>query len=172
MGNGGPGFRTPLLADGFANSAQSEGINRPSISNQFQDLYSPRGTRHSQPTPHGTKDFFAVSLVGLLSACGSSSPSPSAPSTPTTAAVSIPVGARTLGTSSYAPNPITVTSGTTITWTNNDTIAHTSTSDTAGVFASGSIPAGGTFTFTAQTKGTFPYHCTFHSGMVGTLVVQ
>ncbi len=113
----------------------------------------------------------ALTLVALLSACGSSS-SPAAPSTPSPVSVSIPVGARTLGANSYVPNPITVTTGTTITWTNNDTISHTSTSDTAGGFDSGTIAAGGKFSFTPQTKGTVTYHCTFHAGMVGTIVVQ
>jgi len=71
------------------------------------------------------------------------------------------------------PNPITITSGSSITWTNTDTIAHTSTSTDAGAaFDSGSIAAGAKFSFTFQNKGTFAYHCTFHAGMVGTIVVQ
>jgi plastocyanin len=111
-------------------------------------------------------------LVCAISACGSSTSSPS-PVTSAAAAVSIPVGARTLGTSSYVPNPMTITSGSTITWTNTDTIAHTSTSTDAGAaFDSGSIAAGAKFSFTFQNKGTFAYHCTFHAGMVGTIVVQ
>ena len=111
----------------------------------------------------------------LSAGCGSSSSSPAAPSggtTPSSLAVAIPIGARSLGTSAYAPNPITIVSGTTVTWTNNDTIAHTSTSDTGGVFDSASIPAGGRFSFTFQNKGTLTYHCTFHAGMVGTITVQ
>ncbi|MGI8612722.1 MAG: cupredoxin domain-containing protein [Nocardioidaceae bacterium] len=32
---------------------------------------------------------------------------------------------------------------------------------------------GGTATFTAPTKpGSYPYHCTYHSSMHGTLVVK
>lgn len=114
----------------------------------------------------------AVLALGL-SACGSSS-SPSSPSpAPSGGAnsVSVPVNASTLGSSAYAPNPITVTSGTTVTWTNNDSIAHTSTSD-GGAWDSGSIAAGGHFSFTFQNKGNFAYHCTIHPGMIGTVVVQ
>jgi plastocyanin len=114
--------------------------------------------------------FFAAVL---LSGCGgSSSPSSPSPTGTAAAAVSIPVGAQNLGTSGYAPNPLTIASGTTVTWTNTDTTAHTSTSDSPGVFSSGTIAAGGKFSFTFQNKGTFAYHCTFHSGMVGTVVVQ
>ena len=114
-----------------------------------------------------------AALVIGLSACGSSS-SPSSPSpAPPSGAnnVSIPVSASTLGTSAYAPNPFTVSAGTTVTWTNNDSIPHTSTSN-SGAWDSGSIAAGGHFSFTFQTKGTFTYHCTIHPGMIGTLVVQ
>jgi len=108
--------------------------------------------------------------LGTASACGSSS-TPAAPTVAPTAAVSIPVGARTLGLASYVPNPITVSAGTVVTWTNTDAIAHTTTSD-SGVFDSGIIAAGGKFSMTFSTKGSFPYHCTFHQGMVGTVVVQ
>jgi plastocyanin len=114
-----------------------------------------------------------LALAGFVSAC---SDSPSGPSTnsggSTGTAVSITSGATTRGANAYAPNPVTITSGTTVTWTNNDSIAHTSTSDTSGMFDSGSIPAGGKFSFTFQNKGTVTYHCTFHAGMVGTIVIQ
>jgi plastocyanin len=116
---------------------------------------------------------FALALAGFASACSSS---PSGPSTggggSTGTAVSITSGATTRGANAYAPNPVTIASGTTVTWTNNDSVAHTSTSDTSGVFDSGSIAAGGKFSFTFQNKGTLTYHCTFHAGMVGTIVVQ
>ena len=111
-------------------------------------------------------------LILLASACGSSNTTTTPSPTPTAVPVSIPVGARSSsGTAGFAPNPITVSVGTPVTWTNNDTIAHDVASDT-GVWNSNSMNAGATFTFTFQTKGTFPYHCTIHSGMVGTVTVQ
>jgi len=111
-----------------------------------------------------------VMLAALVAGCGSSS-SPSSPS-PMGMTVTIPVGARSLGTGGYAPNPVTVAAGTTITWTNTDSIAHTATSDTPGLFDSGSIAPGGMFSTTLQSRGTVTYKCTFHAGMVGTIVVQ
>jgi plastocyanin len=109
-----------------------------------------------------------VLLTVATAACGSKTPT--TPS-PTPMSVSIPVGARTLGANSFVPNPVTVTMGSTVTWTNNDTIGHNTISD-SGVWTSPLIPAGGTFAFTFQSKGTFPYKCTLHQGMVGTVVVQ
>jgi plastocyanin len=113
----------------------------------------------------------------MMAACGGSnhspaaSPSPMPSPTPTANNVSIPVGARTLGSAAYVPNPVMITVGSTVTWTNNDTIPHTSTSDN-GVFDSGNMAAGAKFSFTFNTRGTFPYHCTFHPGMVASVVVQ
>ena len=121
-------------------------------------------------------DVRRIILCGLaifVTACGSAkSPVAASSTTPAGVAVSIPVGARSSsGTAGFAPNPITVGVGTTVTWTNNDTIAHDVASDT-GVWNSNSMAAGAQFSFTFQTKGTFPYHCTVHSGMVGTVTVQ
>lgn len=119
-----------------------------------------------------------ATALALSIACSSSSSSPSAPSPsspPATggpsSSVAIPSGAATLGTRAYAPDDLTVATGTTVTWTNNDSIAHTSTSDGSG-WNSGVIPPGGQFSSTFQTPGTFSYRCTIHPGMVGTVVVR
>jgi plastocyanin len=71
----------------------------------------------------------------------------------------------------FQPATLTVTVGTTVTWTNKDTAAHTVTSDT-GVFDSGNMPNGATYSFTFNQAGTFPYHCNYHSNMHGMVVVQ
>ena len=75
-----------------------------------------------------------------------------------------------LGTA-YSPSTITVTAGTTITWTNKDVVAHTATSDT-GLFDSGSISNNGTYSHMFSTAGTFPYKCTFHTSMTATVIVN
>ena len=87
------------------------------------------------------------------------------------AAVSIVNNASSLTTNAYAPNPIDVAAGTTVTWTNNDTKTHDSTA-TDGSWGSGAIAPGGQFSRTFSTAGSFPYHCTLHPGMVGTVVVR
>ena len=58
-----------------------------------------------------------------------------------------------------------------MTWTNNDPVAHTVTSDN-GVFASGNLSPGATFSYTFNTAGTYSYHCSIHTYMVGTVAVQ
>ena len=123
-----------------------------------------------------------VSLLLMFAiACGgdssspSTSPSPMPSPAPTpggpSSSVAIPPGALSLGNRAYAPDELTVAVGTTVTWMNTDSIAHTSTSDVTG-WNSGTLAPGGQFSFAFQTAGTFPYHCTIHPGMVGTVVVR
>jgi plastocyanin len=71
----------------------------------------------------------------------------------------------------FSPATITITAGTTVTWTNNDSTAHTITSDT-GAFDSGNIANGKTYTHTFSQAGTFAYHCAIHSSMKATVIVQ
>ena len=77
----------------------------------------------------------------------------------------------TMANVAFGPASITVSVGTTITWQNNDGINHTSTSDT-GVWDTGTIPPGGSKTTMFSTAGTFPYHCTVHPMMTGTVIVK
>ena len=87
--------------------------------------------------------------------------------------VSIPVHADKRGAQGYQPNPIVVTAGATVTWTNHDSIWHTVTSDDENLFGSEPIPARGTFTHTFTTPGTFPYHCAIPGHqMTGVVVVE
>src|SRR5499426_408114 len=71
-------------------------------------------------------------------------PSPATPSASGSSAVSIPVGASVLGTAAFAPDDLIVDAGTTVTWTNTDSVAHTSTSDASG-WDSGIVAPGGHF---------------------------
>ena len=123
----------------------------------------------------------AAIALALCTACGGSyssspaSPSPTPSPSPSPGGTSTPVtiqrGAERLADRAYAPDDLTVTTGTTVTWTNIDTVAHTSTANTNG-WNSGIVMPGDHFSFTFQTPGTFAYHCAIHPGMIGTVVVQ
>ena len=126
--------------------------------------------------------FITLSTVILVSCGGGSSapttptptptaPTPTPPATSISATVSIPVGAASLGSRAYVASPVTIAPGGTVRWTNDDTIAHTTTSNSA-VWNSGNVSPGGHFDVTFPAAGTFPYHCTIHPGMIGTVVVQ
>ena len=74
----------------------------------------------------------------------------------------------------FSPDTITVVIGknNTVFWTNDDAAPHTATSDTAGIFDSGTLNSGDTFQFTFTTPGTYTYHCNFHPWMQGTIIVK
>lgn len=72
---------------------------------------------------------------------------------------------------SFTPASITVAVNSTIKWTNKDAVVHTATSNN-GVFDSGSISEGGTYSYHFSTPGTYSYHCTPHPHMTGTIIVQ
>ena len=71
----------------------------------------------------------------------------------------------------FNPATITVQANTTIKWTNKDGVAHTVTSD-SGLFDSGSISNGGTYSHTFTTPGTYFYHCTPHPSMTASVTVN
>ena len=71
----------------------------------------------------------------------------------------------------YRPATITVKAGSTITVKNQDSATHTVTADN-NAFDTGNISGGASKTMTApSTPGSFPYHCTIHPFMHGTLTV-
>ena len=71
----------------------------------------------------------------------------------------------------FAPDELTVAVGSEVTWVNNDTVAHTATSDD-DVFDSGNLDEGQEFSFTFDEAGTFPYFCQVHPTMRGTIIVE
>ncbi len=77
----------------------------------------------------------------------------------------------------FAPNPLTVTPGTTVTWKNTDNAVHyvcsgKVTDDQCGtVFEGDGIKPGKTFQFTFANAGTFDYFCSVHPWMTGQVIV-
>ncbi|SRR5712691_787274 len=87
-----------------------------------------------------------------------------------------------IANTAYAPSSITVKAGTTVTWTNDDGVTHSVTSD-AGTFAGGDLSgtmmdpyggmtAGGSLKVTFTTAGTYDYHCNYHAAMHGMVTVS
>jgi plastocyanin len=68
--------------------------------------------------------------------------------------------------SHFSPHRIIAVTDDSVRWTNNDAIPHTVTP-----FFSGNLMPGTPQTWVFNTQGTFPYECTFHYGMTGTVAV-
>lgn len=71
----------------------------------------------------------------------------------------------------FTPDTVQIHAGDSVTWTNNDAVTHTVTSDDAA-FDSGNIAPGETFALDFQTAGTYTYHCDIHTSMTGTVTVE
>ncbi len=80
----------------------------------------------------------------------------------------------------FNPPELTVNTGTTVTWTNQDQTAHTVTSDSFGStstpaaeqFTSPPLNPGQSFHHTFDTPGTYKYHCDIHQYLKGEVVVK
>jgi plastocyanin len=94
--------------------------------------------------------------------------------------VSLPQGSSTPGCETtnacYVPYSIKVPVGTTVTWTNDDSAAHTVTSGKEstpdGVFDSSLFLSGKTFSFTFEEAGEYQYFCMVHPWMKGLVTVE
>ena len=85
---------------------------------------------------------------------------------------SVPPNSVVIQNFAFSPNSLTVKVGTTVTWINQDSTTHTITSDNGAFQSSGDINSGSNYTFTFSKAGTYPYHCSIHPNMKGTIVVQ
>ncbi|MEX0662763.1 MAG: plastocyanin/azurin family copper-binding protein [Balneolaceae bacterium] len=76
---------------------------------------------------------------------------------------------------SFSPSTLEVEVGTTVTWENQSDLIHTVTSGSDrtadGLFDSGNLSEGQTFSYTFDEVGTFDYFCIPHEGMTGTITV-
>lgn len=71
----------------------------------------------------------------------------------------------------FSPQDVEVLSGDTINWSNTSTRAHTVTADDGSSFASPRLDPGDSFSHDFTAVGTFPYHCTIHPEITGTVLV-
>ncbi len=72
---------------------------------------------------------------------------------------------------SFGPVLLTVAPGTTVTWTNRDDIPHTVVADDK-TFKSKTLDTDEKFSYTFDKAGTYPYFCSIHPHMTGTIVVR
>jgi plastocyanin len=132
-----------------------------------------------------TAAFTTAALISLAGCGGSSgdsakSPASTSPSvTTSTSSTHATHGAKPASASAVITikdygfkGPASVKPGASITIKNEDTVNHTVTADSGGAFDV-TVNAGSSAKLTAPSKpGSYPYHCSFHAEMHGTLVVK
>ena len=78
---------------------------------------------------------------------------------------------------SFNPDTVTITAGTTVTWTNYDPVHHQVSSQGSGIsapgtiFMSDSLGKGDSYSFTFTTPGVYPYFDSIYRSMLGTITV-
>ena len=117
--------------------------------------------------------FVLMSVVSMIAIA----PSAFADVTVTNAAGSSTPGCEDTADGCFIPSTVTIEVGETVTWENNDTAAHTASGGSAedgltGPWDSSLIMAGGSYSYTADTAGTFDYFCMVHPWMAGTVIVE
>jgi plastocyanin len=128
-----------------------------------------------------------TAALGVLGGCGSTSSAGTAATSSGSAmdsSVMSSMGAPATGASASSAAvvihiskfayqvPGSVSPGATVTVMNMDGEAHTVTADSGSAFDT-TIDPGASSTFTAPMKpGSYPFHCTYHGNMHGTLVVK
>jgi plastocyanin len=97
------------------------------------------------------------------------------------ASLTIPEGASVQGNPSYEPDPLTITAGDTVEVSNQDNVPHTVTSGTGpedaesgSQFDTSIIDAGATAQVDTASlaAGDYPFYCSVHPYMLGTLKVS
>ena len=123
-----------------------------------------------------------ASLAIGLAACGNGVPPGANGGSTGTGGASCPgKAAATLGTAvakvsatdalQFSPTSQTVKVGQVIEWTNTGSVLHNITFDEASCLTDSAFQPQATWAISFTQAGSYPYHCTIHPGMDGTLTV-
>lgn len=106
-----------------------------------------------------------ISLIFLGTICNkSSSPTNTTP---------VSISSVKIKNFSFNPQSITVSRGTVVTWTNEDSADHQIESDgNLPDLLSGVLIAGNSYSFTFNQAGAWKYHCKIHPTMTGEVIVK
>jgi plastocyanin len=78
----------------------------------------------------------------------------------------------TIDNFSFSPNPLTLSAGATVIWTNHDNVPHVVSSADNQFKKSTVLKTGQSFSHTFVTTGTYSYFCSIHPRMIGKIIVK
>ena len=163
----GPGTRVPAIVispyakKGFVDHTQYDSTSILKLIEERWTL-APLGTRDAAAT--GLANAFDFSQTPTAASGGVPAADGGAASKPGQTQTAI-------DNFSFMPATVTVSAGTTVTWTNHDGVQHTVTA-TDKSFDSGAIDTNGMFSHQFTTPGTYAYHCSIHPTMTAQIIVQ
>ncbi len=115
----------------------------------------------------------AVLTVSLV-ACNAPPAEPAPPALPSVPELATCPSVIAIRGFAFEPADCQVAPGTTLTFTNYDSAQHnaTSTEGAATAFETPDLGEGESATVTFTAAGAYPYECTVHTSMTGTITVQ
>jgi plastocyanin len=119
-----------------------------------------------------TRTIAAAAAIAVLAPFGLGACS-SSDAAPTTGAAEAGSGERSVVIEDFAfsPDPLRIEAGTTVTFSNRDDFDHTATAED-GSFDSRTLAKDAAFEHTFDAPGTYPYLCSIHNSMTGSVVVS
>ena len=72
----------------------------------------------------------------------------------------------------FSPAKVTLQAGQIVQWTNTGSVTHTVTFTNYPYLGDPTLAPGGTWEVKINKAGTYPYQCTIHAGMTGTVAVS
>lgn len=112
---------------------------------------------------------FLLIAVVVLVGCSSSSSDPGATTTVESSGDGSLVVKMT--DTSFEPETLTVKAGDTVTWVNEESSSHNAVAEDDS-WGTDLFGKGGSGSVTFDTPGVYPYVCTAHAGMKGTIIVE
>lgn len=124
---------------------------------------------------YGFEFTIPITLARFFGRNGGAADPPSGAAQPVTPSATIPAGGKVVEAGmrgmAFTPGRIEIEAGTTVTWKNNDPLAHTVTAANRA-FDSGLVQPGTSWSYTFTTPGTYDFSCTPHPFMKGVVVVK
>jgi plastocyanin len=177
-------IRRSMLVTAWVRDPHLVGRARARRSNEWVDIMTRRtgmNTASNYQRRRITKLLVAATAalgfatIGAWSGDGSGVHSASSSTAVTApAAVSVPrapaaTQSVTIANFAFSPASLTVSRGTTVTWTNNDSAPH---NVRGGPLQSPTLNQGASYSHTFTSAGSFSYVCTFHPSMHGMVTVR
>jgi plastocyanin len=128
-----------------------------------------------RPTLRGVAVLATTIVLAACGGGGTATVPPTGPAATTGAAPCTESTAATVVDTTVAGNawsPVSAAVGDVITWTNSDAVPHAVALDDGSCSMAGNIPGGGTRSLVFSVAGSFPFHCSVHPSMKGTITIS
>ena len=118
----------------------------------------------------------AVAAALLLAACSGNPPAATGPGATVTASVCTQASGTTADVEATVENstwgPVSAKVGDVITWSNSDSVPHKVALDDGSCTMANNITTDAPQSLSFTQAGSFPFHCTVHPSMKGTITVS